>query len=102
MKGDENTPHHRDNSAPDWGKTGSRGWSEGRVNESFDSGVPALRASILFVVCNHALTRVAIPCRRFAPLFFAHPVEAQGTPMKTKPASKRRQCVGPAVRPGFK
>jgi hypothetical protein len=35
-------------------------------------------------------------------VFFAHPVEAQGTPMKTKPASKRRQCVGPAVRPGLK
>jgi len=33
-----------------------------------DSIVPALWASILFVVCNHALTRVAIPCRRFAPV----------------------------------
>ena len=49
-----------------------------RVNESFGSNVPAFQASILFVVCNHALTRVAIPCRRFAPRFFAHSVEAQG------------------------
>jgi len=41
------------------------------VHESFGSNVPAFQASSLFVVCNHALTRVAIDCRRFAPLFFA-------------------------------
>jgi len=40
--------------------------------------VPAFRASILFFVRIHALTRVAIPCRRFAPRFFAHSVEARG------------------------
>jgi len=32
----------------------------------------------LSVVCNHALTRVATACRRFAPHFSAHPLEAQG------------------------
>ena len=29
----------------------------GHVNQSFDS-VPAFQASILFVICDHALTRV--------------------------------------------
>ena len=48
------------------------------VNESFGSIVPAFQASILFVVCNHALTRVATACRRFAPRFLAHPAKAQG------------------------
>ena len=33
--------------------------------------VPALRASILFVISDHALTRVAAYCRRVAPGFFA-------------------------------
>jgi hypothetical protein len=42
------------------------------VKESFGINVPALQASILFVSRNHALTRVAISCRRFAPLFCAH------------------------------
>jgi len=42
------------------------------VNESFGPIVPALQASILFFARNHALTRVATPCRRFAPLFYAH------------------------------
>ena len=49
-----------------------------RANEPFGSNVPAFQASILFVVCNHALTRVATDCRRFTPGFFAHSVEAQG------------------------
>jgi len=40
--------------------------------------VPALRASILFVVSNHALTRVATYFRRFAPGFVARSIEAQG------------------------
>ena len=34
--------------------------------------------SVLFVVRNHALTRVATHCRCFAPGVFAHPIEAQG------------------------
>jgi cellobiose-specific phosphotransferase system component IIC len=48
------------------------------VNESFGSIVPAFQASILFFVCNHALTRAATACRRFAPRFLARPGEAQG------------------------
>jgi hypothetical protein len=42
------------------------------------AGVPAFQASILFSVCYHALTRVAIHCRRFAPGLFTYPVEAPG------------------------
>jgi hypothetical protein len=37
-----------------------------------DPIVPAVPASVLFFARNHALTRVAISCRRFAPLFYAH------------------------------
>jgi len=47
------------------------------VNESFGSNLPAFLASILFFVCHHALTRVAIDYRRFAPLFFAPSIESE-------------------------
>jgi len=47
----------------------------GGLNPACLSNVPAFQASILFATCNHALTRVATYCRRFAPRFFAHPVE---------------------------
>ncbi len=39
----------------------------GVVNQSFDSEVPALRASVSPVIRDHALTRVATDFRRFAP-----------------------------------
>jgi len=42
------------------------------VKESFDTNVPAFQASIPFVSRNHALTRVVISFRRFAPLFSTH------------------------------
>ena len=37
------------------------------VSESFSIDVPAVPASILFFAGNHALTRAATSCRRFAP-----------------------------------
>ena len=37
------------------------------MKQSFGINVPAFQASILFVSRNRALTRVATPCRRFAP-----------------------------------
>jgi len=45
--------------------------SEEPVDELHGSIVPAPRASIVHLFANHALTRVATHCRRFAPLFFA-------------------------------
>jgi hypothetical protein len=48
-----------------------------RVNQLFDLGVPAPRASVLFVIRNHPLTRVATHFRRFAPGLHARPIEAQ-------------------------
>jgi len=48
-----------------------------RVNQLFDFGVPAPRASVLLVIRNHALTRVATHFQRFAPGLYARPIEAQ-------------------------
>ena len=74
--------------------------SDEPVDELYGSIVPALRASILCLVSNHALTRVATHCRRFAPLFFAYPVEAQGMRVSNGPASKRRHRSSPARQRG--
>jgi len=74
--------------------------SDEPVDELYGSIVPALRASILCLVSNHALTRVATHCRRFAPLFFAYAVEAQGMRVSDGPASKRRHRSSPARQRG--
>jgi len=42
------------------------------VKESFGINVPAFQASILSASGNHALTRVAVSRRRFAPLSCTH------------------------------
>ncbi len=41
------------------------------LKESLGINVTAFQASVLFVQRNHALTRVATSCRRFAPGSFA-------------------------------
>jgi hypothetical protein len=60
--------------------------------ESIGSDVPAFQASIPFAVSNHALTRVAICCRRFAPVSL--PVR-----WKHKTANVLRTSLEEAVNP---
>jgi hypothetical protein len=72
------------------------------VNESFGSIVPAFQASILLAACNHALTRVAISCRRFAPRFLARPAEAQGCQCLPDQPRRGGTVVAPRVSAGLR
>jgi len=71
------------------------------VNEPSNPNVPAFQASILSVLLTHALTRVAISCRRFTPLLPAYAVEAHATPTTCRPALKRRFKSSPAPQRGL-
>ncbi len=74
--------------------------SEKHIGESNGPVVPALRASVRYFAFNHALTRAATHYRRFAPGLFVKRVEVGLSRADLVPASKRRQLVAPAVRPG--